>query len=286
MSGRQGSTASRPGHEAFVQLNGLLHQVRKRRAAAAEARQHARQVLRRAGSLVSYLRRLPVLHVEVSNSAAGHAIAGALTQRLGMLRATTAVGVLELPERPEAYLVGRSRQAVRTGMNHARREGLSVLRVTDDDERRVRALELAEKVPTDLGAPLKSWAAAPRDESWFVLDADGNTLAVAITMVDGPVARLSALISAEGRVQSPARYLLSARVFMDLTGCGVSHVILEGSLFLPPGLLHFQTLLGFRPTNIKLSTRHLEDRRPDGRKLRPVRLRSRSRASSRPAIFR
>jgi hypothetical protein len=285
MPGRQGSTASRPGDEAFVQLNGLLHQVRETRAAAGKARQHARQVLRRAASLVFYLRRLPVLHVEVSDSTAGHDIASALTQRLGMLRATTAAGVLELPERPEAYLVGRSRQAVRTGMNHARREGLSVLKVTDEDERRVRALELAGRVSTDFGAPLKSWAAGPRDESWFVVDPDGNTLAVAITMVDPPVARLSAMISAEGRAQSPARYLLSARVFMDLIGCGVSHVILEGSLFLPPGLLHFQTLLGFRPMNIRLSGPHPEDRPSGGRKLRPVLLRSRSGARSRAAVL-
>jgi hypothetical protein len=39
---------------------------------------------------------------------------------------------------------------------------------------------------------------------------------------------------------------------MDLIAAGVSHVILEGSLFLPPGLLHFQRLLGFRPMNIRL----------------------------------
>ena len=285
MSGPQGTAAARPGDEAFVQLNDLLHRVRETRAAAGKARQDARQLMRRPGSLVSYLRRLPVLHVQVSNSLAGHAIAGALNQRLGMLRATTAAGVLELPERPEAYLVGRSRQAVRTGMNHARREGLSVLRVTDDDERRVRALELAAKVSTDLGTPLESWAAAPRDESWFVVDSESKTLAAAIAMVDPPVARLSAMISTVGRTQSPARYLLSARVFMDLIGCGVSHVIMEGSLFLPPGLLHFQTLLGFRPMNIRLSMDKLGNQGPDGRKLRPLRLRHGSDARSRAAIL-
>src|SRR3954467_8392574 len=138
MSGPQGTAPARPGDEAFVQFNDLLHRVREARAAVGKARANARQLLRRPGSLVSYFRRLPELHVEVSNSPAGHAIAGALNQRLGMLRATTAAGVLELPERPEAYLVGRSRQAVRTGINHARRGGLSVLRGNDDDERRVR----------------------------------------------------------------------------------------------------------------------------------------------------
>jgi hypothetical protein len=283
MSAPQGTAPARPGDEAFAQFNDLLHRVREARAAVGKARRNA--LLRRPGSLVSYFRRLPVLHVEVSNSPAGIAIAGALNQRFGMLRATTAAGVLELPERPDAYLVGRSRQAVRTGMNHARREGLSVLRVTDDDERRARALELAAKVSTDFAAPLLSWAGAPRDESWFVVDAEGKTLAVAIVMVDPPVARLSAMISTAGRTQSPARYLLSARVFMDLIGSGVSHVILEGALFLPPGLLHFQTLLGFRPMNIRLSTEKLGDPGPDGRKLRPVRLRRGSDTRSRAAIL-
>ncbi len=254
MPGQPRSAASLLDDDAFTQLNGLLNDVQKARAAVGAVRQRARKLLPRSVRLLSYIRRLPVLHVELSDSPAGHLIAGALSQRFGLVPATTAAAVLELPERPDAYLVGRSRQAVRTGLNHARREGLSVVKVTDDDERRARALELVDgKLHTDFGLPLKGWAAAPRDESWFVVDARGTTLAVAILAVDGSVARLNAMMSAGGNVQSPARYLLSAHVFMELIGRGVRHVLLEGALFVPPGLLHFQKLLGFRPMNITVS---------------------------------
>jgi hypothetical protein len=165
-------------------------------------------------------------------------------------------------------------------VNHARREGLSVVRVTDDDERRARALELADaQVGGDIGPSLVRWAAEPCDDSWFVVDAQGNSLAVAILAVDGPVARLNALISAEGPLRSPARYLLSAHAFMDLARLGVAHVVLEGSLYLPPGLLHFQRLLGFRPMNLELH-------RSDGRAVDGPTPSIRRQRSTRPAGIR
>jgi hypothetical protein len=250
---RQGSTAPRLDDEVYLQLSDLFYQLRAARTAVCVAGGRVRQVLPRVRRSLSCLRRLPVLHVEAGDSPAGREIASALTRRRGLVPGTLAAAVLELPREPEAYLVGRSRQAVRTGLNHARREGLSVRRVTDDAERRARALELVDaQVGADFGLSLVNWAAEPRDESWFAVDAQGNTLAVAILTVDGPVARLNAMISASGQLRSPARYLLSAHAFMDLIGCGVTHVVLEGSLFLPPGLLHFQRLLGFRPMNIRL----------------------------------
>jgi len=242
------------GDAAFVQANLLLHEVQEARAAVGRARLRIRQVLPQLGRLLWHIRRLPVLHVEIGDSHGGRAIAAALSRRRGLVPATTAAGVLVLPEQPEAYLVGRSKQAVRTGINHARRGGLSVARVTDDAERRARALELADgKVRADHAVPLKAWADGPLDESWFVVDASGETCAIAIISVDGSVARLDTMVSAQGHEQSSARYLLSAHIFMDLIARGVSHVIAEGALFLPPGLLHFQKLLGFQQMNIKLS---------------------------------
>jgi hypothetical protein len=245
--------------QVHVQLSDMLHQLRQARTAVGLARRRVREVLPQAARSLSWIRRLPVLEIEASDSPAGRAITEALTGRRGLMPAGLAAAVLALPTEPESYLVGRSRQAVRTGRNHACRQGLSVVRVTDDDERRARALELADAdIRTDFGPSLKTWASDPQDESWFAVDPDGNTLAVAIVAVDGAVARLNAMISAGGSERSPARYLLSAHVFMDLVAAGVSHVFLEGSLFLPPGLLHFQRLLGFRPMNIRL-------RRPVGR---------------------
>jgi hypothetical protein len=237
-------------------LNLLLHEVQSARAAVGLARVRARTVLPQTGRLLRHIRQLPVLHVVVSDSHAGRNISSALNQRRGLVPSTLAAAVLELPEQPQAYLVGRSMQAVRTGINHARRQGLSVVYVTDDGERGARALELAGgKVGADFGAPLQAWAAAPLGESWFTLDAAGVTCAIAILVVDGPIARLDTMISAQGELRSPARYLLLAHVFMELIGRGVTHVILENSLFLPPGLLHFQKLLGFKPMNIRLSQR-------------------------------
>jgi hypothetical protein len=235
-------------------MNLFLHEMQEARAAVGLARVRARTVLPQTARLLRHVRRLPVLHVEVSDSHAGRNISSALTQRRGLVPSTLAAAVLELPDQPQAYLVGRSMQAVRTGINHARRQGLSVVTVTEDGERRARALELANgKVGADYGPPLQAWAAVPLGESWFAVDAAGATCAIAILVVDGPVARLDTMISAQGERQSPARYLLAAHVFMDLIARGVTHVILENSLFLPPGLLHFQKLLGFRPMNIRLS---------------------------------
>jgi hypothetical protein len=256
MPARQRSTADDAGDRALMELTELLNAVAEARASVGRARVRAKQMVPQARHLLVYVRGLPVLDLDLSNSWAGHTIASSLSRRIGLVPATTAVAVLELPGRPADYLVGRSRQAVRTGVNQARREGLSVVRVTDDEERRARALELAEgKVTPDYGATLRTWAVAPTDESWFVVDADGHTLACAILAVDGWVARLGALITGNGDGKSSARYLLSAHVFADLIACGVSHVIAEGALFLPPGLLHFQRLLGFRPMNVTLRRR-------------------------------
>jgi hypothetical protein len=250
---RRGTGAAEFDDAAYLQLSDLLYRLRQARTAVGVARRSARRAAPRLLRSVAAIRRLPVLEVEVSDSPAGEAIASALAQRRGLVPATTAAAVLELTAEPEAYLVGRRRQAVRTGLNHARRHGLSVRKVTEREERRARALELVDaEVHEHFGPSLRQWAAAPRDESWFTLDAHGRTLAVAILTVDGSVARLNAVISADGPLRSPARYLLSASVFMDLARSGVSHVLLEGSLFLPPGLLHFQRLLGFRPMNIRV----------------------------------
>lgn len=251
-------------------MNLFLHDVQKARAAVGLARLRARTVVPQTGRLLRHIRRLPVLHVEVSDSHAGRNITSALTQRRGLVPSTVAAAVLELPDRPEAYLVGRSMQAVRTGINHARRQGLSVVNITDDGERRARALELADgKVGADFGPPLQAWADGPLGESWFAVDSAGATCAIAILVVDGPVARLDSMISAQGERQSPSRYLLLAHVFMDLIARGVTHVILENALFLPPGLLHFQKLLGFKPMNIRLT-------RPDGQPSAMNRLRDRA----------
>jgi hypothetical protein len=273
MTRARSATAPESGDALFAQTNLLLHEVQEARAAVGRARLRARQVLPHAGSLLVHIRRLPVLELEVSESPAGHAIAGALGRRRGLVPATVAAGVLELPDRREAYLVGRSMQAVRTGISHARRRGLSVVYVTDDGERRARVLELVGKIRADFARPLALWANGPRDESWFVVDDSGSTLGIAILAVDGAVARLDTMINADGEGQSPSRYLLSAHVFMDLIDRGVAHVVAEGSLFLPSGLLYFQKRLGFRQMNIKLSQPHQPAR---GSRLAPLRARTAS----------
>jgi hypothetical protein len=271
MTGPRSATASESGDALFSGTNVLLHEVQEARAAVGRARLRARQVLPQVGRLLMHIRRLPVLEVQVSDSPAGRAIAGALSGRRGLVPATVAAGVLELPAQRETYLVGRSMQAVRTGISHARRQGMSVVYVVDDDERRARVLELVDgRIRADFAQPLALWANGPRDESWFVVDDSGTTLGIAILAVDGQVARLDTMVAADGDGQSPSRYLLSAHVFMDLIDRGVSHVVAEGSLFLPPGLLYFQKRLGFRQMNIKLSQRHQSSQPRRGHRITPL----------------
>ena len=49
---------------------------------------------------------------------------------------------------------------------------------------------------------------------------------------------------------SIARYRLAAHLFLDLAGRNVRHVVVGSSVFLPPGRVYFQRLLGFEATRV------------------------------------
>jgi hypothetical protein len=102
MPTHQGSAASDLDDEAYLQLSNLLHQLREARVAVGLARRLLRHALPRAGRLLSYLRQLPVLRVEVSDSPAGRANAEALTRRRGVVPSPrpTSSGAASRPSAP------------------------------------------------------------------------------------------------------------------------------------------------------------------------------------------
>jgi hypothetical protein len=253
---REQDTASGYDDEYLLAFGELLRHTEEARLAAGRLRRSLASAVPRARRMASSVSGLPKLSVQLDDSAPGRKIEAALLKRRLLVPGRTVVAVLELPQRPEDYLVGKRRQAVRTGVNQARGAGLSVKRVEDDDERRDRAMELVRgPIRQDFGPALERWAKEPNDHSWFAVGPDGATLAVCILTIDHSVARLSAMISREGLHSSAARYMISAQAFTDAAAGGVRTILLEGALFVAPGLIEFQRRLGFRPMTVEVGPR-------------------------------
>jgi hypothetical protein len=191
----------------------------------------------RAGSLTlaRYDRSLPALTVRLTSSPAGRMIGEhlAIRERGGRrYRYRGAQGVLPLPADFTRYLRGRSRQAVRTNVGHARRAGLTITHTEVegwipglDDTRR----GLLSPGPVD-------W--------WRVYGPDGEEppLAEAIATVDDDVALLHGL----GSSAKYARWLVHTAVVEHLCGrCGHLLVNSDDAYLLGPGHRHFQRLLGY-----------------------------------------
>lgn len=194
--------------------------------------------------VVAPLADLPTVPVTVPDTHGGRRLAAKYAGRERGVPRDLAVSVLALPENPEDYLRGRSRQALRTNSRRAREQGVTCRAV--DPVESVRRLE--EVVPdrwysavvpgarTDLTAGLCT--------GWVAESADGATEVVALTSAAGPLARLDLMLSTPER-EGDARYLLSAHVVTELAASGTRLLAVDGALTLAPGLRHFQHLLGF-----------------------------------------
>jgi hypothetical protein len=156
----------------------------------------------------------------------------------GRPRYRMAQGVLALPAEFADYLRGRSRQAERTNIGHARRAG-----------------QIAVSMAVDGWAPglddSRRSAITPGPvERWMVLDADGRIVADSIVSVDREVALLHGLVSS---VEN-ARWLLHTALVERL--CGACLVLItngDDAYRLPPGNQHFQRLLGYRISRLRVS---------------------------------
>lgn len=195
----------------------------------------------RAGSalLLWYRLTLPSTRIRLTASPAGRMIGEHFAIREGRRRRFCgAQGVLALPAEFSQYMRGHHRQAVRTNVGHAREAAFTVESCTIDN-----------------------WAPGPADsratqiapgpvERWMVVDADRQIVADSILSVDDDVALLHGLVS----TATYARWLLHTAIVERL--CGSCDVLLTNSddvYLMDPGNRHFQRLLGYRISRLRLS---------------------------------
>src|SRR5262249_12530620 len=126
-------------------------------------------------------------------------------------RYRSAQGVLALPDDFADYMRGRSRQALRTNVGHARRAGFTVLSYAVDNW-----------VPGIGDARREAIGPGPI-ERWIVTDADGGYIADSILSVDHEVALLHGLVA----YAPNARWLLHAAIIERL--CGDCRVLLTNT---------------------------------------------------------
>jgi hypothetical protein len=194
----------------------------------------------RAGShqLTWYRMQLPVTEVRLTRSPAGRMIGEHFAiRRDGRWRYRGAQGVLRLPPDFERYMRGRSRQAVRTNVGHARRAGLSAMSVVVDGWR------------PGVGDNRRPYMEPGPIERWVVVDGDGEIVADSILSVDAEVALLQGLVS----TGEHARWLLHTAIVERLCGsCELLLVNTENVYLMGTGQQYFQRLLGYRISRLRL----------------------------------
>jgi hypothetical protein len=262
---RTGSSARREGDRPpaplrsgfndpdFAELCALVQNVRALRTGRWSAGRQTLRMLPHTRRLIRSVNRLPHVTLDVSKNGPGKHIRASLKRRLFDARHLVAISTLSLPRDFEEYRRGRSRQALRTNCTRAVQAGIGVVKVDDPDQIRQRMADLFEtRNDPDGGAWYFERAALGEGEFWFATAADDRALALAEVIVDESVALLRSLISANRAGRSEARYLLMAEILNSLCHRGVRHVVIGRALSVPPGLIHFQKLLGFAPKNLRI----------------------------------
>jgi hypothetical protein len=209
--------------------------------------------------LASAVVRLPRLEVNVSRGSRGDAMFKRLARRrftaLGWYPAETA---LVLPDDEATYLRGKSRQALRTNVTRARKEGLRCMVVTEEAERKRLAEELYSAAyaegaadfivyleDRDVGGPI---------EMHVAVDAEDNLAAMCQVAVDDEAAMVDIFLKMPDHPSSSdARYLLHLEIVKSLIERNVRMLLVESSrLHVAPGTQYFQRRVGFDAYNVRV----------------------------------
>lgn len=194
----------------------------------------------RAGSLTltRYRRSLPRVEVRLTPSPVGRMIGEHFGIREeGRLRYRDAQGVLPLPAEFADYMRGRHRQAVRTNLGHARREGL-----------RAEVEFVPDWAPGTDDSRLAFITPGPI-ERWNLHAADGAIVGQAILSVDEEVALLHGMMS----LVPHGRWLLHTAMVERLCGsCDVLLINCDDAYLMPTGVQYFQRLLGYEIARLRL----------------------------------
>lgn len=168
-------------------------------------------------------------------------------------RRRLAWAVLDLPAAEEHYLVGRSRQALRTNLRHARVHGVTSSRVAY--ETWSEAVSAVLRARGDKPGPEQDRPGPTQQAAYYVArDARGTPLAFAGAALFGQFAALFALVSRPDRQPdaSWARYQLHTFLALNLGCSGVEHLLTGSALREPAGNQYFQHLLGYRARNLRV----------------------------------
>jgi hypothetical protein len=201
--------------------------------------------------------RLPIVYLHLQRADAA-AWSGADAGPVGRAIATArrAQAVLELPRVENHYLAGRSKQALRTNLRHARDLGVASDRIPTYRAWFEAASVVLQARPdgAEMARELDEPAPGQRVAYYVARDADQTPLAFARVAVFDQFAVLFTMLSHVDRQPSAtwARYQLHTFLALDLGCSGVTYLVVGSALREPVGNQYFQHLLGYRACNLRL----------------------------------
>ncbi len=198
--------------------------------------------------------RLPVVDLQVRRADAD-AWSGAAVGRT-IHDGRLAQAVLELPTGEEHYLVGRSKQALRTNLRHARDLGVTSDRVPTYEAwfEAASVILHARRDGPALAREIDKPEPGQQVAYYLARDSDERPLAFARVALLGQFAVLFTMLSHLDRHPSAswARYQLHTFLALDLGCSGVEHLVVGSALREPVGNQYFQHLLGYRARNLRV----------------------------------
>ena len=220
---------------------------------------------RRSLNAYAALRQLPRLNAPLTDTVEGAAIRDGLSRwsPVGRTVFHSATSVLLLPQDPEEYHLGASKQTLRRKSRAAEKLGVRWAKVDDPQEQR-RLLTLADDHERTNPDPEYRQTKPDNDDLlkyrlWLVAySRDDQPILLSVTPVDGEWALLSYFVTlGTGPEHSNARYLMTQVLVENLIGAGVRYLTDESSpIKLRSGLRHFQRMLGFRIFRVSLTSLH------------------------------
>jgi len=167
-----------------------------------------------------------------------------------------AQAVLELPTAEGHYLTGRSKQALRTNLRHARDLGVTSDRIPTY-EAWFEAASVILYARSDGPAVAREMDKPERGQQvayYLARDARETPLAFAGVALFGQFAVLFTMLSHldQHPGASWARYQLHTCLALDLGRCGVKYLLVGSALRETAGNQYFQHLLGYRARNLRV----------------------------------
>src|SRR5262245_16791625 len=201
--------------------------------------------------------RLPVVDLQVRRADADIGFGAYFRPaRRAIFAGPWAQAVLELPTVEDHYLAGRSKQALRTNLRHARDLGVTSDRLPNYEAWFEAASVILDSrcdgplVAREMGMPEPGQQVA----YYVARDADETPLAYAGVALFGQFACLFTMFSHLDRQPSAswARYQLHTFLALDLGRSGVKHLLVGSALRQGAGNQYFQQLLGYRVCNLRV----------------------------------